>query len=194
MALKEDKDDEFVPKESRKLIKKVNHAGVLSVPTLGLSSGGISLLGNTRPFVGRCCYICAPQSWGLLFHNYLPLLGFRNAILVTEKQTRYRGWLARRLCYILFLAERKVYPDVHPLQHTIIDSPRVQDAVKENIADTTESDQKSPCNVENVIGILHQIQASISPLFLRYGMMFFDKVYLLMKQRCADAQNLHEIC
>ncbi|XP_078285159.1 glycerol-3-phosphate acyltransferase 2, mitochondrial [Rhinoraja longicauda] len=177
MALKEDNDEEFVPKESTKFIKKVNHAGVLSIPTLGLPSGGINLLGNTRPFVGRCCYICAPQSWGLLFHNYLPLLGFRNAILVTEKQTRYRGWLARRLCYILFLAERKVYPDVPPLQHKIINSPRVQDAAKENISDATEPDQKSPCNMENVVGILHQIQARISPLLLRITGWILLKVF-----------------
>ncbi|XP_051896714.1 glycerol-3-phosphate acyltransferase 2, mitochondrial [Pristis pectinata] len=173
MALKQDKGDGFVPIKSIEFIKKVNYSGLLS----SLPSGGVSLLlGNTRPFIGRCCYTCTPQSWGMLFHNYLTLLGFRNALLVTEKQTRYQGWLARRLCYILFVAERRVYPNVPFLEHKIISSARVQDAVK-NIPDTNVSDQKSPCNLKNVVCILHQIQATISPLVLRMTSWVLLKVF-----------------
>ncbi|XP_072913520.1 glycerol-3-phosphate acyltransferase 2, mitochondrial isoform X3 [Hemitrygon akajei] len=159
MALKHDKGDGNVPMKSTEFFEKVNYRGVLS-------SGGVSLLlGNTRPFVGRCCYVCAPQSWGMLFHNYLTLLGFRNAILVTEKETRYRGWLARRLCHILFVAECTVHPDAPLLEHKI-NSARMQEALK-NVSDTPVSDQKLPCNVKKVTTILHQIHATISPLVLR---------------------------
>ncbi|XP_059822847.1 glycerol-3-phosphate acyltransferase 2, mitochondrial isoform X5 [Hypanus sabinus] len=159
MALKHDKGDGNVPMKSTEFFEKVNYRGVLS-------SGGVSLLlGNTRPFVGRCCYVCAPQSWGMLFHNYLTSLGFRNAILVTEKETRYRGWLARRLCHILFVAECMVHPDAPLLEHKI-NSARIQEAAK-NVSDTPVSDQKLPCNVKNVTTILHQVHATISPLVLR---------------------------
>ncbi|XP_062911349.1 glycerol-3-phosphate acyltransferase 2, mitochondrial [Mobula hypostoma] len=169
MALKHNKGDGTVPMKSTEFFEKVNYRGVLS-------SEGISLLlGNTRPFVGRCCYVCAPQSWGMLFHNYLALLGFRNAILVTEKETRYRGWLAHHLCHILFVAKCTVYPDAPLLEHRI-NSARMQEAAK-NVSDTAVSDQKSPCNVKNVITILHQIQATISPLVLRITSWVLLKVF-----------------
>ncbi|XP_059822806.1 glycerol-3-phosphate acyltransferase 2, mitochondrial isoform X2 [Hypanus sabinus] len=169
MALKHDKGDGNVPMKSTEFFEKVNYRGVLS-------SGGVSLLlGNTRPFVGRCCYVCAPQSWGMLFHNYLTSLGFRNAILVTEKETRYRGWLARRLCHILFVAECMVHPDAPLLEHKI-NSARIQEAAK-NVSDTPVSDQKLPCNVKNVTTILHQVHATISPLVLRMTSWVLLKVF-----------------
>ncbi|XP_067879356.1 glycerol-3-phosphate acyltransferase 2, mitochondrial [Heterodontus francisci] len=179
MALEYDRGDGFVqvsaPKESTEFINKVNQSGLLSALALSPPFGGVSLLlGNTRPFVGRCCYICAPQSWGLLFQNHLALLGFRNAILVTETQTWYRGWLARRLCYFLFVHERMVYPDVPSLEHRVINSARVQDAVKENLPNASISDQKSSWNV---LGIFHQLQATISPLFLRLTTWVLLKVF-----------------
>ncbi|XP_078421661.1 glycerol-3-phosphate acyltransferase 1, mitochondrial-like [Cetorhinus maximus] len=179
MALEHDRGDAHVkvsaPKESTELINKVNHGG-LSTLAFSTPSGGASLfLGNTRPFVGRCCYICAPQSWGLLFHNHLALLGFRNAILVTEVQTRYRGWLARRLCYFLFVDERTIYPDVPSLEYRVINSDRVQKAVKENLPNI--SDQKSPHNLRNLLRIFHQIQATISPFLLRLTSWVLLKVF-----------------
>ncbi|KAH0623747.1 hypothetical protein JD844_006844 [Phrynosoma platyrhinos] len=68
-----------------------------------------TLLGRNRPFVGRCCYACTPQSWDRLFNPSIPSLGLRNVIYINETQTRHRGWLARRLCYILFVQERDVH-------------------------------------------------------------------------------------
>ncbi|XP_078094623.1 glycerol-3-phosphate acyltransferase 2, mitochondrial [Mustelus asterias] len=163
-------------KESTEVINKVNHSGLLSTLAFSTPSGGASLfIGNARPFVGRCCYICAPQSWGLLFHHHLALLGFRNAILVTEIQTRYRGWLARRLCNFLFVDERTIYPDVPFLEHRTINSERVQKAVKESLSNI--SDQKSPYNLRNVLGIFHQIQATISPFLLRLTSWVLLKVF-----------------
>ncbi|XP_067857720.1 glycerol-3-phosphate acyltransferase 1, mitochondrial-like [Heptranchias perlo] len=182
MALEHDRGDGSVqvsaPKESTEFTNKVYHSGLLSTLALNPPSGGVSLLlGNTRPFVGRCCYICAPQSWGLLFHNYLTLLGFRNVILVTETQTRYRGWLARRLCYFLFVDERTVYPGVPFLENNVINNARVQDAIKENLLNMPIPDQRSPHKSRNVLGILHQIQATISPLLLRLTSWVLLKVF-----------------
>ncbi|XP_072341850.1 glycerol-3-phosphate acyltransferase 1, mitochondrial-like isoform X1 [Scyliorhinus torazame] len=176
MASEHEMGDGFLAhKESTEFIKKVSHSGLLSTLAFNTPPGGPSLfIGNARPFVGRCCYICAPQSWGSLFHNHLALLGFRNAILVTEAQTRYRGWLARRLCNFLFVNERAIYPDVPFLEHRIINNERVQEAV-ENLSNIP--DQKAPYNLRNVLGIFHQMQAIISPLLLRLSSWVLLKVF-----------------
>ncbi|XP_048474739.1 glycerol-3-phosphate acyltransferase 2, mitochondrial isoform X5 [Rhincodon typus] len=180
MASERDSDDGFVQvsasQESSEFISQVKRSDLLSTLAFSSPFGGVSLfLGNTRPFVGRCCYICAPQSWALLFHNHLALLGFRNAILVTETQTRYRGWLARRLCYFLFVVGRTVYPDVPFLEHRVINNARVQEVIMENLCNI--SDQKSHHNMRNVLGIFHQIQAIISPLLLRLTSWVLLKIF-----------------
>ncbi|NXN33993.1 GPAT2 acyltransferase, partial [Nycticryphes semicollaris] len=61
----------------------------------------IPFLGKYRPFLGRCCQTCTPKSWGGFYHKHLSSLGFRDAIQVTEEDTRYRGWLVRRICGFL---------------------------------------------------------------------------------------------
>uniref|UniRef100_A0A3Q2ZJ81 Glycerol-3-phosphate acyltransferase 2, mitochondrial n=1 Tax=Kryptolebias marmoratus TaxID=37003 RepID=A0A3Q2ZJ81_KRYMA len=64
-----------------------------------------SFLGKLRPAVGQCCHQCTPDS--LLGQNSFP--GFRNLLNVNETQTRYRGWLVRRVCCVLFVSGCKVY-------------------------------------------------------------------------------------
>ncbi|XP_042200360.1 glycerol-3-phosphate acyltransferase 2, mitochondrial [Callorhinchus milii] len=150
--------------------RTARRAGASSSVTLTAPPREASLfLGNTRPFVGRCCYICTPQSWGLLFHNYLTLLGFRNAILVTETHTRYRGWLARRLSYFLFIRGRTVYPgDICDLEEKIINSTRVQKAIQGSLSNRPSPDHKSIQEVKKKVQrIMDQIRAVISPLLLR---------------------------
>uniref|UniRef100_A0A8D1KCT9 Glycerol-3-phosphate acyltransferase 1, mitochondrial n=1 Tax=Sus scrofa TaxID=9823 RepID=A0A8D1KCT9_PIG len=68
-----------------------------------------SLMSRKRPFVGRCCYSCTPQSWDRFFNPSIPSLGLRNVIYINETHTRHRGWLARRLSYVLFIQERDVH-------------------------------------------------------------------------------------
>ncbi|MCI4384346.1 hypothetical protein PGIGA_G00037640 [Pangasianodon gigas] len=70
------------------------------------------LLNRKRPFVGRCCHSCTPQSQGRLFNSSIPSLGLRNVIYINETHTRHRGWLARRLSYVLFVLERDVHKDM----------------------------------------------------------------------------------
>ncbi|KAK1787095.1 hypothetical protein P4O66_017470, partial [Electrophorus voltai] len=67
-------------------------------------------LGKFRPLVGQCCHQCTPESLSRkLLHN-APSLGFRNLLCVNETHTRYRGWLVRRVCCVLFVWGRKVQP------------------------------------------------------------------------------------
>ncbi|NXT25656.1 GPAT2 acyltransferase, partial [Syrrhaptes paradoxus] len=71
----------------------------------------IPFLGNYRPFLGRCCQTCTPKSWDGFYDKQLPSLGFRDAIRVTEQDTRYRGWLVRRICGFLAVRDWKIPAD-----------------------------------------------------------------------------------
>ncbi|PKK17378.1 glycerol-3-phosphate acyltransferase 2, mitochondrial [Columba livia] len=63
----------------------------------------IPFLGKYRPSAGRCCQTCTPKSWDNFYQTNFSSLGFRDAIRLTEEDTRYRGWLVRRVCGILVL-------------------------------------------------------------------------------------------
>ncbi|XP_041855719.1 glycerol-3-phosphate acyltransferase 2, mitochondrial isoform X2 [Melanotaenia boesemani] len=65
-------------------------------------------LGKFRPVVGQCCHQCTPDSLRKKLEQNT-FLGFNNLLSVTETQTRYRGWLVRRLCCALFVSGCKVY-------------------------------------------------------------------------------------
>ncbi|KAF1564613.1 UNVERIFIED_CONTAM: Glycerol-3-phosphate acyltransferase 2, mitochondrial, partial [Eudyptes pachyrhynchus] len=71
----------------------------------------IPFLGKYRPFSGRCCQTCTPKSWGGFYHKHLSSLGFRDAVRVTEEDTRYRGWLVRRVCGLLAVWDWKIPAD-----------------------------------------------------------------------------------
>ncbi|XP_074089813.1 glycerol-3-phosphate acyltransferase 1, mitochondrial-like [Macrotis lagotis] len=47
-----------------------------------------TLMSRKRPFVGRCCYVCTPQSWDKFFNPSIPSLGLRNVIYINETHTR----------------------------------------------------------------------------------------------------------
>ncbi|XP_062854763.1 glycerol-3-phosphate acyltransferase 2, mitochondrial isoform X3 [Trichomycterus rosablanca] len=66
-------------------------------------------LGKFRPLVGQCCHQCTPESLGRKLLRNAPSLGFQNLLCVNETQTRYRGWLVRRVCCVLFICSRKVH-------------------------------------------------------------------------------------
>ncbi|XP_053245191.1 glycerol-3-phosphate acyltransferase 1, mitochondrial isoform X3 [Podarcis raffonei] len=54
-----------------------------------------TLLGRNRPFVGRCCYVCTPQSRDKLFNASIPSLGLRNVIYINETHTRVQNAIAQ---------------------------------------------------------------------------------------------------
>ncbi|XP_066568666.1 LOW QUALITY PROTEIN: glycerol-3-phosphate acyltransferase 2, mitochondrial [Amia ocellicauda] len=85
------------------------------------------LLGTFRPSVGRCCPHCTPDSVALKLLQSHPSLGFQNLLCVTEKQTRYRGWLVRRLCCVLLVGGGRVPPsDATLTSQSVLQSHRVQ--------------------------------------------------------------------
>ncbi|NXS14523.1 GPAT2 acyltransferase, partial [Neodrepanis coruscans] len=60
------------------------------------------------PVAGRCCQTCTPWSWGGFYPEDLSALGIRDISRVTERDTRFRGWLVRRVCGFLAAWEWKI--------------------------------------------------------------------------------------
>ncbi|XP_008279794.1 glycerol-3-phosphate acyltransferase 2, mitochondrial [Stegastes partitus] len=86
-------------------------------------------LGKFRPTVGQCCHQCTPDSLRTNLRQNSSL-GFRNLLSVNETQTRYRGWLVRRVCFALFVSGRKV--DGSPVSNRlerVCQSNRVREAL-----------------------------------------------------------------
>ncbi|XP_032889868.1 glycerol-3-phosphate acyltransferase 1, mitochondrial isoform X1 [Amblyraja radiata] len=140
------------------------------------ATGKESILNRKRPFVGRCCHICSPLSRDTLFNASIPSQGLRNVIYINETHTRYRGWLARRLCYVLFIQERDVHRDMFPRNviENVLNSTRVQKAIVETVTDRMPVEtlaQPEPKAVNKVKrkarGILQQMVANISPAVIR---------------------------
>uniref|UniRef100_A0A6J0SNY2 Glycerol-3-phosphate acyltransferase 1, mitochondrial n=1 Tax=Pogona vitticeps TaxID=103695 RepID=A0A6J0SNY2_9SAUR len=135
-----------------------------------------TLLGRNRPFVGRCCYACTPQSWDKLFNASIPSLGLRNVIYINETHTQHRGWLARRLCYILFVQERDVHKGkfANNVTENVLNSSRVQDAIMEEASEvsaTGGTGQLDPRTINKVKKkarrILQEMVANVSPALIR---------------------------
>ncbi|NWI89861.1 GPAT2 acyltransferase, partial [Pitta sordida] len=69
----------------------------------------IPFLGNYRlPVSQRCCQSCTPRSWGGFYPEDLSALGIRDISRVTERDTRFRGWLVQRICGFLAAWEWKI--------------------------------------------------------------------------------------
>lgn len=135
-----------------------------------------TLLGRSRPFVGRCCYACTPQSWDKLFNASIPSLDLRNVIYINETHTQHRGWLARRLCYVLFVQERDVHKGrfANNVTENVLNSSRVQDAIMEEAAEVSAASgtgQLDPRIVSKVKKkarrILQEMVANVSPALIR---------------------------
>lgn len=134
-----------------------------------------SLMSRKRPFVGRCCYSCTPQSWDKFFNPSIPSLGLRNVIYINETHTRHRGWLARRLSYVLFVQERDVHKGMFATNVTenVLNSSRVQDAIAEVAAElnpdgSAQQQSKAISKVrKRAKRILEEMVATVSPAMIR---------------------------
>nr|XP_055032488.1 glycerol-3-phosphate acyltransferase 1, mitochondrial isoform X2 [Misgurnus anguillicaudatus] len=127
------------------------------------------LLNRKRPFVGRCCHSCTPQSQERLFNPSIPSLGLRNVIYINETHTRHRGWLARRLSYVLFVLERDVHRDMFArnVVENVLNNSRLESAIIE-VAAESEDDPKADSKVRRKArGFLQEMVANISPAFIR---------------------------
>uniref|UniRef100_A0A674N1L3 Glycerol-3-phosphate acyltransferase 1, mitochondrial n=1 Tax=Takifugu rubripes TaxID=31033 RepID=A0A674N1L3_TAKRU len=137
------------------------------------------LLNRKRPFVGRCCHSCTPQSWEKLFNPSIPSLGLRNVIYINETHTRQRGWLARRLSYVLFVMERDVNKDMCCMAASMAATNvafmnRVENAIEKVAADVDAASsqpgkkQKGVSKVkQKARACLQEMVANVSPAFIR---------------------------
>ncbi|XP_021568547.1 glycerol-3-phosphate acyltransferase 2, mitochondrial [Carlito syrichta] len=123
-------------------------------------------LGKYRPFVGRCCQTCTPKSWESVFHRSIMDLGFCNVILVKEENTRFRGWLVRRLCYFLWSLEQHI-PPCRDAPQKIIENSRVQNVLSGRAPGGAGEGQAHNLVKKEVQRILGHIQAPPRPLLLR---------------------------
>ncbi|KAM9516681.1 LOW QUALITY PROTEIN: glycerol-3-phosphate acyltransferase 2, mitochondrial [Guaruba guarouba] len=71
----------------------------------------LPFLGKCRLDLWRCCQTCTPMSWAGFYSNHLLSLGFRDISRVTEKDTRFRGWLVRRVCGLLAVCSWRIPAD-----------------------------------------------------------------------------------
>uniref|UniRef100_A0A8B9ZXE3 Glycerol-3-phosphate acyltransferase 2, mitochondrial n=1 Tax=Anas zonorhyncha TaxID=75864 RepID=A0A8B9ZXE3_9AVES len=128
----------------------------------------IPFLGKYRPLTGRCCQTCTPRSWDGFYHAQLSSLGFRNATQVTEEDTRYRGWLVRRLCGFLAVWDWKVPADTpRDLPERVCRSRRVRDVAARQARGSGGNSESRQGWKEKVLEILAGIQAPLSLPVLR---------------------------
>uniref|UniRef100_A0A3B5Q2P5 Glycerol-3-phosphate acyltransferase 1, mitochondrial n=1 Tax=Xiphophorus maculatus TaxID=8083 RepID=A0A3B5Q2P5_XIPMA len=128
------------------------------------------LLNRKRPFVGRCCHSCTPQSWEQLFNPSIPSLGLRNVIYINETNTRQRGWLARRLSYVLFVTERDVHKDMFTrnMVDNVLNSSRVESTILKVAAESETAVSQPVSKVkQKARAVLQEMVANVSPLFIR---------------------------
>ncbi|XP_071339341.1 glycerol-3-phosphate acyltransferase 2, mitochondrial isoform X2 [Trachinotus anak] len=123
-------------------------------------------LGKFRPVVGQCCHQCTPDSLRKkLGHN--SSLGFHDLLSVNETQTRYRGWLVRRLCCALFVSGCKVYTSpVSNRLERVCQSNRVKEVL--TAEDKAPEGAVSRGQPNRLSPLLHLIKTSISPGLLRF--------------------------
>ncbi|ELW62086.1 Glycerol-3-phosphate acyltransferase 1, mitochondrial [Tupaia chinensis] len=146
-----------------------------------------SLMSRKRPFVGRCCYSCTPQSWDKFFNSSIPSLGLRNVIYINETHTRHRGWLARRLSYVLFVQERDVHKGMFATNVTenVLDSSRVQEAIAEVAAElnpdgSAQQQSKAISKVKKKARrILQEMVATVSPSMIRSHIDYLLLTFIL---------------
>ncbi|KAI4558059.1 hypothetical protein MJG53_021181 [Ovis ammon polii x Ovis aries] len=136
-----------------------------------------SLMSRKRPFVGRCCYSCTPQSWVRML-PLIPLLTFNKQKCFSAKSfscCRHRGWLARRLSYMLFIQERDVHKGMFATNVTenVLKSSRVQEAIAEvagelNPDGSAQQQSKAVNKVKKKARkILQEMVATVSPAMIR---------------------------
>ncbi|KAM9822773.1 glycerol-3-phosphate acyltransferase 2, mitochondrial [Syngnathus typhle] len=150
------------------MVQQLNGGIARDMVSWSFKMTSVPVLGKFRPIVGQCCQQCTPDSLSRYRKTFgrSPRLDFHNILCVDETHTRYRGWLVRRICCVLFVSGRKVYPSpVNSRQESIYESSSVREALAAN--------QKAPEGGETQ-GQLHPISTfrplintCISPRVLR---------------------------
>lgn len=151
-------------------------------------------LGRFRPLVGQCCHQCTPDSLGLKLLRKSPPLGFQNLTSVNETHTRYRGWLVRRMCCLVFVWGRDVHPSpAGDRRHNVHISERVKQALL--TTGTPKETTTTELVMSDVTGhfgrLLDLTETFISPTLLRLVSWLMLKVFSLMF--CSVQVNLNQL-
>ncbi|KAH0503343.1 Glycerol-3-phosphate acyltransferase 2, mitochondrial [Microtus ochrogaster] len=152
-------------------------------------------LGKYRPFMGRCCQTCTPKSWESLFHRSIMDLGFCNVILVKEENTRFRGWLVRRLCYFLWSLEQHI-PTSSDASQKIMENTGVQNLLSGRVPGGAGEGQAPDLVMKEVQRILGYIQATLGPVLLRLFswalLWFLNRLFLNVQLHKGQMKMVHK--
>nr|XP_021512773.1 glycerol-3-phosphate acyltransferase 2, mitochondrial isoform X2 [Meriones unguiculatus] len=155
----------------------------------------IPFLGKYRPFMGRCCQTCTPKSWESLFHRSIMDLGFCNVILVKEENTRFRGWLVRRLCYFLWSLEQHI-PTSSDASQKIMENTGVQNLLSGRIPGGAGEGQTPDLVKKEVQRILGHIQSTPRPFLLRLCswalLWFLNRLFLNVQLHKGQMKMVHK--
>ncbi|KAM9858597.1 glycerol-3-phosphate acyltransferase 2, mitochondrial [Aulostomus maculatus] len=149
-------------------------------------------LGKFRPVVGQCCHQCTPDSLRKTI-GQSSSFGFLNLLSVNETQTRYRGWLVRRVCCVLLVSGCRVYPSpVNDRIERVCQSNRVKEALTAEHK-TPEGGDSQQLNC--FPSFLPLINTSISPGFLRFVswvlLKMFASIFSSIQVNLNHLQALH---
>uniref|UniRef100_A0A3Q3MF33 Glycerol-3-phosphate acyltransferase 2, mitochondrial n=1 Tax=Labrus bergylta TaxID=56723 RepID=A0A3Q3MF33_9LABR len=123
-------------------------------------------LGKFRPTVGQSCHQCTPDSLSKKLGQN-SVLGFNNLLSVNETHTRYRGWLVRRVCCLLFVSGCKVYASpASNRQERVCQSNRVKEALTADHKAPEEGDSQGQTSI--LSPFIPLINTCISPGLLRF--------------------------
>ncbi|XP_041089304.1 glycerol-3-phosphate acyltransferase 2, mitochondrial [Polyodon spathula] len=120
-------------------------------------------------------------------------LGFQNVLHVNETRTRFRGWLVRRVCGLLFVQERKVYPSpAGDRAERVLCCSRVQSFISSGgpaggaVAEGSSHSGETAVVARRgqAVQILEGIKTSISPPLLRLA------GWILLKLLCCVFANV----
>ncbi|XP_072005013.1 glycerol-3-phosphate acyltransferase 2, mitochondrial isoform X1 [Engystomops pustulosus] len=158
--------------------------------------------GQYRPYVGQPCQSCNPKSMENFFYKRHTQMGFHNAIRITEEDSRYRGWLVRRLCHVVFIWGKRSDQDLSvEWSEKIWKHPRIQSTLKKE----NESNDKpmaianSPSNegYKEVLRILGHIQKSLSPSLIRVTrwilVKLLNRLYINLQLHHGQVATLREV-
>ncbi|MGH0129074.1 UNVERIFIED_CONTAM: hypothetical protein FKN15_015673 [Acipenser sinensis] len=114
--------------------------------------------------------------WSIQIHKGQLEMVKKAATEVSMHSLKHRGWLARRLCYVLFVLERDVQKDMFArnVMENVLNNSRVKKAtidVAEENSPGLESqlDHKAVSKVKRKArAILQEMVANISPAFIRH--------------------------
>ncbi|XP_040271726.1 glycerol-3-phosphate acyltransferase 2, mitochondrial [Bufo bufo] len=166
----------------------------------GLKIGSVHpFQGLFRPFVGQPCQSCNPNSLMNFFYKRHAEMKFRNALHITEEDTRYRGWLVRRLCHVLFVWERPAGQDLSvEWSEKIWKHPRIQSAIEKEKDDNDKPTvSASSESRKEVLRHLEHIQKPLSPRLIRITwwilVKLLNRLYLNLQIQCGQLATLKEV-